>query len=77
MEKLNGTYDLLPEYSKYACYVFYSEFISDEEYREYLDRYGFEYLLTDVEMKLRNYLERSGDYELVLSDRGYSLYRRV
>ena len=77
MEKLNGTYDLLPEYSKYACYVFYSEFISDEEYREYLDRYGFEYLVTDVEMKLRNYLERSGDYELVLSDRGYSLYRRV
>lgn len=80
MKKVNGNVDVLPEYVKYGIYGIYGYFdgyISDDEYRKYLDTYEFHYFVIDIELRLRDYLEQDDNYRLILEDNGFYLYEKI
>ena len=82
MKKINQTEDVLIEYRKFAMLRMAKETPSDEEYEEYINRYGFKYFIVSNDPGLKNYLDLHPDkYEYIMSEDStsypFQLYKKL
>lgn len=71
-ESFNGKQDLMNDYTSYM-----SEYHTNKEYQEFLDKYKFDYLCFAEKTGFRTFLEDHKDYELVLETEEYTLWKCI
>ena len=67
MKKNNGSKDILKE--------FYNLQVGDLHYKEFVDVYSFTHFILKENDLLRTYLAADEDYELILENDSYLVYR--
>ena len=71
-ESFNGKQDLMNDYTSYM-----SEYHTNKEYQEFLDKYNFDYLCFAEKTGFRTFLEDHKEYDLVLETEEYTLWKCI